>query len=96
MLKKSLPAAFVLFSCMMATPLFAQYSGTDEETFVRQGMQEVASNPELKELMENTLSLLDVNSDNFISENEFSYFVSGFDASQKISEQKKEQKRGTK
>lgn len=78
---------FYLLSVLAALPVQAQ------EIDMRQKLQEVFNTPQIQEMLNSGFQVSDVNSDGFISKNEFSYIVNSVDTDISLTDEQKTAKK---
>lgn len=69
------------------------FSVQAQEFDVKKAVQEKLSEPDINEMLDNSFDVSDVNSDGYISENEFSYLVNSVDIDLNLQESEKAQKK---
>lgn len=69
------------------------FSVQAQEFDVKKAVQEKLSEPDINEMLDNSFDVSDVNSDGYISENEFGYLVNSVDIDLNLQENEKAQKK---
>ena len=80
--EKTFASVAVLF------PLSAS-AQSDQSLYAKPIVNQVVEQPDMKKLYSDVFNIQDVNNDEFISENEFSYLVNAVDAEMNLTEQEK-------
>lgn len=79
-------------SVAVLCPLSAS-AQSDQSLYAQPIVNQVVEQPDMKKLYSDVFNIQDVNNDEFISENEFSYLVNAVDAEMNLTEQEKNDKK---
>ena len=83
----------LLFASVAVLYPLSASAQSDQSLYAKPIVNQVVEQPDMKELYNDVFNIHDVNNDEFISENEFSYLVNAVDAEMNLTEQEKNDKK---